>query len=186
MKEIIFNLKYLVALTVIFSIMTGCGGSSAVENSSADNGYPPLQSAIAKAEMKNIDGTSFTVEDKKGSVLLLNLWATWCGPCRDEMPVLVQMQEDYKEKRFEIIGLNTDEEPLDLINRFSEQMKLNYTIAWASTQMQADLINLSKFQGIPQTFIVDREGRLRGIFRGASPSEIKGMKDLVFKLVNEG
>ena len=185
MKEIIKNAAYFVVLAMVLSAFTACGGSETTKSDPVDNGYPPLQSAIAKAEMKNLDGSTFTVEDRKGKILLLNLWATWCKPCIAEMPVLVKMQDDYRDKGFEILGLNTDDEEVELINKFSERMSLNYTIVWANTQMQSDMINVSKFQGIPQTFLVDREGKLRGIFKGASHSEIERMKDLVAKLVEE-
>ena len=65
-----------------------------------NNGFPPAPVAVSQAEIKNIDGTSFKVEDKKGKVILLNLWATWCGPCRAEMPDLIDLQNKYRDKDF--------------------------------------------------------------------------------------
>ena len=135
--------------------------------------------------MRGLDGSVYTINDKLGKVVLLNLWATWCGPCRSEMPALVKMQEVHGPKGFEVIGLNTDEEDVQLINEFAAELKLNYPIAYADTKLQSSLVKISKFPGIPQSFLLDREGRLRGVFRGANPADIRKMEEVVAKVVNE-
>jgi len=199
MKEIVLNLVLLAALTVAFSTLTGCGGTNASKqdpvvtaNQEANTAsptkaseYPPISQSIAKSEIKNLDGTTFTVDDKKGKVVLLNLWATWCGPCRSEMPTLVKMQDAYRDKDFEIIGLDMDDEPLSLINPFKDQMKLNYALVWPDTALRNELLNVSKFGGIPQSFLIDREGRLRGVFTGANPGGVQKMAEVVGAVVNE-
>ncbi len=156
-------------------------------NASTDKGsaYPKLASAVATAEIKALDGSTYTINDKQGKILLLNLWATWCGPCRSEMPALVRMQEKHGPQGFEVIGLNTDEEDVQLINDFAAELKLNYPIAYADTKLQSSMLKISKFPGIPQSFLLDREGRLRGVFRGANPADIAKMEQVVAKLVNE-
>ena len=194
---------YFVVLAFVLSALTGCsgtstsdqGGGNAAASGNASSGnaestkkksdYPPIATAVAQADIKNLDGTTFKVADKKGKVVLLNMWATWCGPCRAEMPALVRMQNDYKDLGFEVVGLNTDDETVDQINEFAADMKLNYTLAWADTKLQAALLNISKFDGIPQSFIVDRDGNLRGVFRGAGVADIKKMEELVGLIVNE-
>lgn len=147
--------------------------------------YPKIASAVATAEIKGLDGTVYTINDKAGKILLLNLWATWCGPCRSEMPALVRMQEKHSAQGFEVIGLNTDEEDVQTINEFAAELKLNYPLAYADTQLQSSLLKISKFPGIPQSFLLDREGRLRGVFRGANPADIAKMEEVVAKLVSE-
>jgi thiol-disulfide isomerase/thioredoxin len=147
--------------------------------------YPPIATAVAQADVKNLDGTTFKIADKKGKVLLLNMWATWCGPCRAEMPTLVKMQDEHRDRDFEVIGLNTDDETVEQINEFATQMKLNYTLVWADTGLQNALLKISKFGGIPQSFIIDRDGNLRGVFRGANPADIKKMDELVAMIVAE-
>ena len=147
--------------------------------------YRPIEKAIDEAEIKAVDGTTFRVADKRGKIILLNLWATWCGPCRAEMPVLVRMQENYRGRDFEVIGLNTDDETPEEINEFAGKMKLNYTLAWSDTALYTALLRISKFGGIPQSFIIDRDGNLRGVFRGAGPADIKKMEELVELILNE-
>ncbi len=101
------------------------------------------------------------------------------------MPELIAMQEKYKDQNFEIIGLNTDDETPEEVKAFVETMKLNYTIAWTDDKLMSEFLKLSKFNGIPQTFVIDREGHLRGVFVGGGPKVINQLKELVEKTVNE-
>jgi len=149
------------------------------------SGYPRIASAVATAEIKSLDGATYTLNDRLGKVVLLNLWATWCGPCRTEIPALVRMQELHGPKGFEVIGLNTDDEPAEMINEFGSGLGVNYPMAYADTNLQSSLLKISKFGGIPQSFLVDREGRLRSVFRGANPADIAKMEEIVARLVNE-
>ena len=204
MRSFLKNLGTFIGFALVLSLMTSCGEtttteitpanqSSASPAPAAENGstekkktdYPPIATAVAQSDLKNLDGTTFKVADKKGKVLLLNMWATWCGPCRAEMPTLVKMQETHRDKGLEVIGLNTDDETVEDINKFAEDMKLNYTLVWADTALQSALLKISKFGGIPQSFIIDRDGNLRGVFRGANPADIKKMDELVEMIVNE-
>ena len=195
MREFFSSVILFVAFALVFSNMTGC--SSSVESggsqtAGAENAapakkksdYPPIATAVAESDIKNLDGTTFKVADKKGKVILLNLWATWCGPCRSEMPALVRMQDKHRDAGLEIVGLNTDDETLEEINAFVDEMKLNYTIAWADTNLQAALLNITKFPGIPQSFLIDRNGDLRGVFKGANRADIAKMEELVDMVVN--
>lgn len=197
MKNYLFKLLLFVSFAVLFSGLSGCSGSPA--NTSSGNSaqandeppkknseFPPIAEKVATAEMKNLDGTTSKVEDMKGKVLLLNMWATWCGPCRGEMPELVKMQDEHRDKGFEIIGLNTDDgDTKEMIEKFAAEMKLNYKLVWAPTEMQTALLKISNFGGIPQSFIVDRDGKLRGVFRGGGPNEVKKMGEVVEQIVNE-
>lgn len=161
-------------------------GEAPAENAAPKNSdFPPAPAAVAQAEIKSLDGSTFKIEDKKGKVLLLNLWATWCGPCRAEMPHLNEMQENYRDKNLEIIGLNSDDETTEQIEPFAVEMKLNYTLAWADDKMMSELLKFSKFNGIPQSFLIDRNGNMRGVFVGGSNKVITKMKETVENVVNE-
>ncbi|MGI8811904.1 MAG: TlpA disulfide reductase family protein [Pyrinomonadaceae bacterium] len=197
MKEFFSNLLLLIVLSFAISAYTGCGSSANLERGSktesnaataADTGkkpsvYPKLASAIAQSDIKNLDGTTFKIADKKGKVLLLNMWATWCGPCRSEMPALVKMQEQYRDQGLEVIGLNADSEELDAINKFAASMNLNYPLVWPDTALQKEFLKISQFDGIPQSFLVDRDGNLTGVFTGANPKDVQKMAEIVGKLV---
>ena len=161
---------------------TGANPAPASDKSSE---YPPLPEKAAQAEFKTLEGEMTKIENLKGNVLLLNLWATWCGPCRKEMPELVAMENEFKEKGFKVIGFNVDNETPEQIKPFAEDMKLNYQIAWADENLYRELLKVSKFNGIPQSFLIDRQGHLRGVFLGGSPKVVKEMRENVEKVVGE-
>ena len=199
MNNLFKNVVLFLVLAGVFSGLSACTSSANSVNKpdnetvqpsnetvkKEDSKYPAIPAALNLAEIKKLDDSTFKMDDKKGNVVLLNLWATWCGPCRGEMPHLNEMQDTYKSKNFEIIGLNTDDESVEDINKFADEMKLNYTMAYADGALMKELINLSKFQGIPQSFLIDREGRLRGVFLGGGKNVIGKMKETVEKVVNE-
>ncbi len=188
--------------TVIFSGLTACNNSTNTENArvgetnkTADGSkdttakksgdYPLIPAAIAQTEVRKIDDTTFKFEDKKGKVILVNLWATWCGPCRAEMPHLVEFQNTYGDKGFEIIGLDIDPEPVEEIKEFAEEMKLNYQLGWAEKELVGEFYRISQANAIPQSFIIDRDGHLRGVFVGGSKKVITQMKDTIEKVTAE-
>lgn len=202
MKKLLENLALFAILTVAFSALTGCSGSgetnvvlttanSNVQSSgSTSSQYPPLASSVAQADFELLDGTKFKLADHKGKVLLVNIWGTWCGPCRAEMPHLVEMQEKHGSNGFEVIGLNIGDgeggiESNELIKPFVEKMKLNYTIARSPNESTAKFMRFTKQTGVPQTLLIDREGNLRNVFHGGGNSTIESMHQMVDKTMAE-
>jgi len=207
MKHIFINLALFVVFAIAFSGLSACSGSSSAPangktnmaskpasnttpGESKSSAYPPLPSGIAQADLELLDGTKIKAADRKGKVLLLNLWATWCGPCRAEMPELVLMQEKYREKGFQILGLDVGDgdgnpESIEEIKAFSEMMKLNYELARVGNDVTSEVYKFTKFSGIPLSLLVDREGHVRGVFLGGGPKVVGQMKETVEKLMNE-
>lgn len=210
MKRIYTNFTIFIALVLTVSNFAACQNNGSAQNNSVvaenkavdaantekpkaekpkaedDKKYPPLPEAIANAEIKMIDGTSFKLSDKKGKVVLVNLWATWCGPCREEMPSLVEMHDKYKDKDFEVIGLDTDEEETkEMIEDFAKEMNLNYPLGFADRDMFMQFVKLTGLQGIPQSVLINRDGKMTGIFTGGGKKVIDTMKQTVEKTVNE-
>lgn len=204
MKNTFANIIIFAALSVALSSFTACNTASTQQKGTAvevasngSNGantgteqvkssnYPPAPVAIMQSEIKDLAGKTFKIEDKKGKVVLINLWATWCGPCRAEMPELVAMQEKYKDKDFEVLGLNVDEESVEAVKSFGEQMKLNYFLGYADDKLVGAFTKLSKQSGIPQSVLINRDGQTTGVFFGAGAKVINGMKEAVDKTVNE-
>lgn len=206
MKNVLINLALFIVLAAAFSSLTGCSGTvnsqkgpnaepapsplpgkpaPAEQTETKSSIYPPAPAIVMQADIKALDGGTFKVADRTGQIVLLNLWATWCGPCRGEMPELIAMQNKYADKNFKVIGLNTDDESADDIKDFAAQMKLNYELAWADRPLVNELFKITRFQAIPQSFLIDREGHLRGVFTGGGPKVIASMKETVDKVANE-
>ncbi len=201
MKNIFKNAVLFIGLSIALSSFLACTKTATTEKQQVDttapsaseknaseaknNDFPPAPAAVSQAEIKTLDGGTFKIEDKKGKVVLLNLWATWCGPCRAEMPELIELQDKYRDKDFEIVGLDSDDESAEEIKDFADKMKLNYTIAWADSKLMNELLKISKFSGIPQSYLIDREGKLRGVFTGGGPKVLGQLKETTEKVVNE-
>ncbi len=190
------NTFFLIGLSVALSSFSACTQTTDTPTNPGSDAAPKAEksgssagvaapAAVSQADIKNIDGSTFKIEDKKGKVMLLNLWATWCGPCRAEMPELVELQEKFRDKDFEIIGLNTDDESVEQIKEFADDMKLNYTLAYADRKLMDELLKISKFNGIPQSYLIDRDGKLRGVFTGGGAKVVNQLKETVAKVVNE-
>lgn len=206
MKKIFANSILFIALSVAFSSFTACSNSASTQkgpviespsntagnpnNEAKDSKHPPVPTGLYQAAIQDLEGNSYKLEDKKGKVVLVNLWAIWCGPCIAEMPHLVEMQEKYRDKGFEIIGLNTGDdsgatEPVANIKSFVEQKKLNYTIGYADEKFFGEMIKLTKMAAIPQSLLINRDGKMTGIFKGGGQRVINEMKQEVEKTINE-
>ena len=193
MKRFFTNLVLFTAMTVAFSGLTACtntattnDGSTETSKATQNSNYPPAPSAIMQADIKDLDGNTFKLEDKKGKVVLVDLWATWCGPCRDAMPDLVALQDKYRDKNFEIIGLDTDEEETpDQIKAFAQKQKLNYQLGYADAKMMSEFIKVTRLQGIPQSILINGDGRMVGIFPGGGKRVMAQIQETVEKTVNE-
>jgi len=105
--------------------------------------------------LQDLDGKPVSLEEAKGKIVLLNFWATWCGPCRAEIPDLVDLQKRYADK-LEIIALATDEDDADEVRRFVAGSGINYRVA-----MTTDPVRLAYggIAALPTSFIIDSQGR---------------------------
>ena len=149
-----------------------------------------MSAGMAAVDIEALDGTKTKVSDHKGKVLMLNLWGIWCGPCREEMPHLAQMQKQYASKGLEVISLNVGDhelrpEPMENIKNFVTQMKLDYPIARITSDSVNQFYMVSKAQAIPQTFMIDREGRLRGVWVGGGQNVFNQLQAALDKTMNE-
>jgi thiol-disulfide isomerase/thioredoxin len=125
-----------------------------------------LSADVLDTSFRLVDGGSRKISDYSGKVLVVDLWATWCRPCRQEIPHLIEMANEYRSKGVEVIGLSTEdpEEAAQLVKDFSQQFKINYPIGWAEMPLADQLMNGR--DGIPQTIIIGRDGKVKRHFVG--------------------
>jgi len=144
---------------------------------------PQLETVPATAwntEIQGVDGANFRLSDYKDKVIVVDLWATWCGPCRLEVPHLVELQNEYGGKGVEVIGLTTEdpEDAEELVRDFAKEFKINYKLGWSPREVSLALMNGNT--SIPQTFVIAPGGRIVTKFRGFSnqiPSMIRAAID---------
>lgn len=107
-------------------------------------------------KVSTLDGKPLTLADYKSKVILLNFWATWCGPCRAEVPDLVELQNKYKDQ-LQIIGLVVDDDDEDAIKKFADKYGINYPIAVATDDVRSEYGGIP---ALPTSFVLDEEGRV--------------------------
>lgn len=129
-------------------------------------GLSGLSDNVMERSIDMLDGRKIRLADYSGKVLVVNLWATWCGPCRLEIPHLVEIAKEYKDRGVEVIGL-TNEDPetdAETVKEFSEFFKINYPIGWADAEMEGGLTQGRR--AIPQALVIGRDGKVIKHFVG--------------------
>jgi len=107
-------------------------------------------------KLNGLDGKPVTLAGSRGKITLLNFWATWCGPCRAEIPDLIELQNKYKD-RLQILGLVVDDDDADAIKEFAEKFGINYPVAIASDAIRFQYGGIA---ALPTSFVLDAEGRI--------------------------
>jgi thiol-disulfide isomerase/thioredoxin len=135
-----------------------------------------LPPAVSVAPLKDSKGAPFKLADFFGKVMVVNLWATWCGPCRLEIPELVKLHKEFHSRGVEIIGLSTEnpDASAEKVRKFIQDFQIDYRIGWAPVEVGAPL--MQGRDAIPQIFVISRDGRILKRFVGFSaayPSQLK-------------
>ncbi len=119
--------------------------------------------------LKDIEGNDVSLSDYKGKVVFVNFWATWCPPCRGEIPDLIKLQEKYGKDGFAILGISVDQQnSIGKVPGFVKKMGMNYPVLYS----QIDVVrNYGGIESIPTTFVINRDGRALGKIVGARSYE---------------
>ena len=200
MSEKVNKLKFWtplrLACTVIsLGLLAAFGVSSCNSNDppyNANSSAPSRPTAMATlprpvldAENKAASGGPIKLADYSGKVLLVNLWATWCGPCRMETPELVKLHSEYQSRGVEMVGLSTEDPDAsaESVAEFVKEYNVKYHIGWATRDVAIAL--MQGRTNIPQSFIIARDGRILKRFIGfrpdATPQQIRQALDEAVK-----
>lgn len=119
-------------------------------------------SALAQRQAPNVvfktaDGKTYDLSKLTGKVVIVNFWATWCGPCRKEIPDFIEFYKNYKDKGVEILGVSLDRDGWEKVKPFLKQTPINYPIVLGNGEIAG---KFSRFNAIPTTFIIDKSGNI--------------------------
>jgi Thiol-disulfide isomerase and thioredoxins len=130
-----------------------------------------LPESVLKRRLRGLDDESFSLADFSGKILVVNLWASWCGPCRREVPEYEKVRKEFAGRGVEFIGL-TGEDPRtssERVRRFVRDFNFGFRQAWADRETTVALMNGRN--AIPQTLIIAPNGRVLSHWRGYSPGQ---------------
>ena len=115
--------------------------------------------------LKDANGETAKLSDYRGKVVLLNFWATWCGPCEVEIPWFIDFQREYKDRDFAVLGVSLDEDGWKSVKPFVAHEKVNYRVMVTSEEVDQ---MYGGVEALPTTFMIDREGRVARTHVGLS------------------
>jgi len=127
------------------------------------------------------DGGNVRLSDLRGQVVMINFWATWCGPCRQEMPLLQQIQTKYEPLGFTLVGINVEPDSAAAMT-WLKQVSVSFPILFDQNNVVAERFGV---QGMPSSVFVDRAGNVRYVHRGYQPGDESKYADMVRSLVKE-
>ena len=173
--------KGLTLLFIIFLLLQGCGKAKASNNINKSNiaASHSDRQPMPDFTLEGLDGNQYAISQFRGRVLIVDFWATWCGPCKVEIPFLENLYSQYKDKGLTIIGVGLDN-PVAL-QRFYDAMGMNY-IVLKGTQAIAQEFQI---RGIPTTYLLDKQGRIAHRFVGFSPALKQTFETMVQSLLKE-
>jgi thiol-disulfide isomerase/thioredoxin len=113
--------------------------------------------------LKDLRGRTLRLSDYKGKVVVLNFWATWCPPCRAEMPDLIRMQREYRSRGLQVVGITYPPEEIAKVRQFVRKLGVNYPIALGTIETKS---LFDETETLPLTIVIDREGKVRERIEG--------------------
>lgn len=178
------SIRFWSPLRVVVTIIAlGLLAAFGVSSCNSNDPVPPSPKTAARAEtnvltvpavvldteMKSTNGEPIKLSNYSGKVVVLNLWATWCGPCRNETPELVELYKEYQSQGVEVVALST-EDPIrssESVQQFIREYNVNYPVGWVTREVAVALMR--DRTSIPQNFIITRDGRIKKRFIGFHP-----------------
>jgi peroxiredoxin len=130
--------------------------------------------------LKDASGKVIHLADYKGKVVLLDFWATWCGPCKIEIPWFTEFQRKYKDRGFEVVGVSMDDDGWKSVVPFIQEKKINYRIVMGDDRTGDQYGGL---EALPTTFVIDRSGRIASMHVGLTSK--KDFSDAIEELLED-
>lgn len=144
------------ALAALLAVLS-CGGADTESGDTVEAAGSAERTAAPDFTLTDADGREVKLSELEGKVVLVNFWATWCGPCKIEMPWFVEFQRKYKDRGFSVIAVSLDEEGWEVVRPFAAEMELNFPVVVGNDEIAEQFGGVS---ALPTTFIIDRQGRI--------------------------
>jgi thiol-disulfide isomerase/thioredoxin len=135
-------------------LFTGCKAETAKRKEVKPDGS---RKAAPEFALKDVNGKTVNLSEYKGKVVLLNFWATWCGPCKIEIPWFIDFEQKYKDRGFAVLGVAMDDEGREIVKPYIEKSKINYRIVLGDDSVAT---MYGGIDSLPTTFVLDKDGKI--------------------------
>ena len=163
----------------VMMVILALGSSATMAGSMAAE--EQMKGPAADFTLKNKAGGNLRLNDYRGKVVMLNFWASWCGPCRKELPLLNGLYSQYKDLDFVILGINVDSDS-SLADKLLKDIKVDFPIL---LDPKSDISTQYKVEAMPSSFFIDRNGNLRFLHRGFEDGTEKTYEAHIRALIRE-
>lgn len=164
-----FKIFGVIGFTFFFAMTTGYAASEKLSGKASD------------FTLKSRSGKNIKLSELRGDVVMLNFWASWCGPCRKEMPLLEKIHKKYKRLGFTLLGVNVEENSSAAKN-YLKDVKVTFPVLFDTTNKTSKLFDVS---AMPTTILIDRSGNKRYLHKGYKPGYENDYKKQIKKLLRE-
>jgi peroxiredoxin len=161
--------RQLAVLVIGIAWTVGANASGALSGIAPDFTLPSNQ------------GENIRLAEQRGKVVMINFWASWCGPCRQEMPLLENLYQHYQRAGFTILGVNVEPNPA-AANKVLDDITISFPVLYDTENTVSRLYNV---EAMPSTVLIDRDGNLRYLHRGYKPGYEESYREQIKKLIRE-
>ena len=144
-------------MSKIVSILAVCFVLACTLTSCAKTANKTSAKGAPEFTLQDGNGQTVRLSDYKGKVVLLDFWATWCGPCKIEIPWFMEFEQQFKDRGFAVLGVSMDDDGWKVVNPYVKNMKINYRVLLGNDQVGALYGGLDS---LPTTFLIDRQGKI--------------------------
>ena len=162
--KFVYAVRMMAASAAMFALLAGCSSSPRTVRAASLKPGKDRQKA-PDFELKDANGQTVRLSDYKGKVVLLDFWATWCGPCKIEIPWFEEFERENKDKGFAVLGVAMDDDGWNAVKPFAKERSINYRLVLGDDKV-ADLYG--GLEALPTTLLIDRNGYIAAVHIGLS------------------